>query len=475
MVAPALALGLTLAAAVPARSQSGVAAPPAIEPALARATFDSAWAMIDRTHFDSTFNGVDWRAVRKELRPRAAAARDVHTLRAVLTEMIGRLRQSHFYLIPAEVDETLAAVDDAADEEESPSASAGGDAEATRADSAGEPAEGEAGMEVRVVDGRFVVARMLRGGAAEAAGVRTGWTVEAVGRSETAPVLAALRSLQGKADPRSLESRALQALLPALSGPAGSAVKVSFLDGSGRRVARRLLLRPSPGARTRYGNLPELPVTLERERLRLEDGTVVGVIRFDLWMPVIARAFDEAVDELRDADGIILDLRGNPGGVGGMAMGIAGHFIDERASLGTMRTRDTELRFVVNPRRVDTRGQPVKPYAGPVAILLDPLSASTSEIFAGGMQKLGRARVFGETSAGAALPALSGRLPNGDVLMHAFASFTAPDGEPLEGKGVVPDEAAPPTRAALLAGRDPALAAATRWISQQKQGRAPAR
>ena len=47
------------------------------------------------------------------------------------------------------------------------------------------------------------------------------------------------------------------------------------------------------------------------------------------------------------------------------------------------------------------------------------MSGSASECFAGGMQSIGRARVFGQTSMGQALPALFDRLPNGDVLIHA--------------------------------------------------------
>jgi carboxyl-terminal processing protease len=39
------------------------------------ASFDTTWAVIEHTHFDSTFNGVDWAAAREELRPRAEAAR----------------------------------------------------------------------------------------------------------------------------------------------------------------------------------------------------------------------------------------------------------------------------------------------------------------------------------------------------------------------------------------------------------------
>jgi carboxyl-terminal processing protease len=101
-----------------------------------------------------------------------------------------------------------------------------------------------------------------------------------------------------------------------------------------------------------------------------------------------------------------------------------------------------------------------------VAVLIDGLSASTSEIFAGGMQDLGRARIFGTRSAGAALPSMIERLPNGDAFQFAAASYTSQSGKVLEGAGVTPDETKPLTRAALLAGKDPALDAAVDWIRQ---------
>ena len=56
-------------------------------------------------------------------------------------------------------------------------------------------------------------------------------------------------------------------------------------------------------------------------------------------------------------------------------------------------------------------------------------------------------------------------LPGGDVLVHAIADFTGPGESRLEGTGVIPDVAAAPTRAALLSGRDNALAAALEWIA----------
>ena len=112
------------------------------------------------------------------------------------------------------------------------------------------------------------------------------------------------------------------------------------------------------------------------------------------------------------------------------------------------------------------------PYAGPVAVLVDEMSASTSEFFAAGLQELGRARVFGARTSGQALPAQLTQLPNGDVLYHAVADFTTPRGARIEKDGVVPDEATPLARPALLAGRDAGMEAALAWIAQQPRAAA---
>jgi carboxyl-terminal processing protease len=101
---------------------------------------------------------------------------------------------------------------------------------------------------------------------------------------------------------------------------------------------------------------------------------------------------------------------------------------------------------------------------------MDELSGSASEMFAGGMQSIGRVRVFGATSAGAVLPARMDRLPNEDVLYHAFGDFTTAGGIMLEGRGVIPDEPVPLMRPDVLAGRDASLDAAIRWIAASSAG-----
>jgi copper oxidase (laccase) domain-containing protein len=67
-------------------------------------TFDAVWTIVRDTHFDKTFNGVDWDAAKAEFRPKAAAATTTADLRAVVRSMLARLGQSHFSILPATED-----------------------------------------------------------------------------------------------------------------------------------------------------------------------------------------------------------------------------------------------------------------------------------------------------------------------------------------------------------------------------------
>lgn len=450
-IARTSALVLTLAlssatATAQGTTSNGAAAPrvAALDSALATATFDSAWRIIHRRHFDTTFGGVDWRALRDTLRPRAASARDAEALRAVLRDMVSRLRLSHYALLPAEAVPTVTARRD-------PSAGA---------------RPGDVGLDVRVVGSDVVVRAVAPGSAAARAGVRAGWIVTRIDTIDVAS-LAARR-------PPALDERKFSFQLPQvtharLMGAPGTSVTVTFRDGRDRMVTRTLERGPVAGTPVTFGHLP----TMYAETMRRDTtvaGARVGLLRFNVWMAAVMAPVDSAIEAYRGADGIVFDLRGNPGGVAGLVMGMSGHLLDTTIALGVMRSREATLTFRSNPRRVTARGERVVPYAGPVAVLVDELSASTTEFFAGGLQEVGRVRVFGARTSGQALPAQLTQLPNGDVLYHAVADFTTPKGTRLEKDGVVPDEPTPLTRAALLEGRDPALDAALAWIARQRRG-----
>ena len=412
----------------------GAQAPQGVE------TFDAAWQLVRDSHFDKTLNGVNWDAVGAELRPRAVAARTPGELRSVLREMLGRLGQSHFTVLPASADSATDAVKDLG---------------------------GTPGFDVRLVGGDFVVSQVDPQGGGAAAGVQAGWKLLAVDEMALAPLV---QALPDTLEARLLHVEAWRLAHVRLHGPAGSRPAMLFEDGAGAAVRLTVERRHETGEPVTVGNLPTMYVRVRSDITATPGGRSVGVVGFNVWMTAVDPLFQQAVDRFRSRDGVIIDLRGNPGGLAGMLMGIAGHFIDERIPLGVMRTRESELQFVVNPRRVSARGERVQPFAGPLAILVDALSGSASECFAGGMQSLGRARIFGQPTMGQALPALFARLPNGDVLIHAFGDFVTSNGTRLEARGVIPDQAIPLDRRDLLAGRDATMEAAVAWFDTLAPG-----
>ena len=404
-------------------------------------TFEAAWKIIRDTHFDKTMNGLDWEAVRAELKPRAAAAKTPAELRAVIRDMLQRLGLSHFALIPATAD------------------GAG--------DGAGGDASGDPGIDVRLLGHDLVVTDV---NPEVTAPIHAGWRIIQIGSSVVADLLKGIPETENE---RLQRVEAWRIAETRLRGPAGSKVDVTFEDGQGSSVKTSLERRPEHGNPVTVGNLPTMYVRVEKNRKTTPSGKTAGVIKFNVWMAAVDAQFQQAMDDFRRAGGIIIDLRGNPGGLAAMLMGISGHFVSERVSLGVMKTREGEFRFVANPRLVNASGERVEAFGGPVAILVDSMSGSASECFAGGMQSIGRARIFGQTSMGQALPALFDRLPNGDLLIHAYGDFVTANGTRLEGRGVIPDESVPLERADLLAGRDRTMEAALAWIDKSPAPRTP--
>jgi carboxyl-terminal processing protease len=424
----AVLAALALAAAAPGRVSAQ--APHAAE------TFDAVWKIVRDTRFDPAFDLDRWDQIRTELRPRAVAARTPGELREVLSDMLGRLGLSHFAVIPSTPDAPGESVD----------------------------LSGDPGLDVRLMDGHLVVTAVTPDGGAAEAGVHTGWIVHSV---NGAPLGPALERTIADAPSRVAPLEAWRLAQKRLRGPSGSEAQIAFQDGAGAIVKSTVERKPERGEPVTVGSLPTMYVRVNTSLHETPAGHHAGVIAFNVWMTAVDRPFADAMQRFRDTDGIVIDLRGNPGGLAAMIMGIAGHFLTNHAILGVMKTRDSELRFAANPRLVTPTGERTTPYAGPVAILIDGMTGSASECFAGGMQSLGRARVFGETSMGQALPALFDRLPNGDVLIHAWGDFVTGTGVRIEGRGVVPDEPVAITREALLTGHDLPLEAALRWVDSQ--------
>ena len=409
--------------------------------ALEIASFDTAWTRVRDSYYDASMRGLNWLALRDSLRPIVERGDSRDDTRLAISTLLSRLGESHFGVLPGEAMDAGAA--------------------------SGSDRAGDAGLEVRFVDSSLVVTRVDAGTPAAALGIRPGWIIDEIDSLRVLESLRATSKVNASARRFALVRLTLN-LNGRLGGPAGGTIRLRVRDGHDVRRDIAVPLRDTPGQVVEYGALPPMHVRFESRRLTSPAGCV-GVIRFNIFMTPVMPQFEDAMAGMRPCRGVVLDLRGNLGGLGAMIMGIAGHFFANPETLGTMRLREATMRYVANPVRVSRAGAPMQPYDGPIAVVVDELSASTTEILATALQRLGRARVFGTPSAGQALPALLSKLPNGDRLMYVIGDFTGPGGQRIEGAGVIPDEPSPLSRAALLAGRDEALESAVRWIENSRQ------
>ena len=404
------------------------------------ASFDTAWVRVRNSYYDSTMRGLNWVGLRDSLRPLVERGDSREDTRSAISTLLSRLGESHFGVLPGD------AIDAGA---------------ATTSDRAG-----DAGLELRFIDSTLVITRVEAGTPAKTLGIHPGWVVEEI---DTLRVLESLRAT-GKVATSARRFALVRLTLNLngrLTGPAGGTVRLVLRDGTNARRELRVPLRETPGQVIEYGALPPMHVRFESQRLTSSAGCV-GVIRFNIFMTPVMPQFEDAMSGMRQCSGVVLDLRGNLGGLGAMIMGMSGHFFTKAETLGTMRLREATMRYVAMPVRVSRSGQPLQPYEGRVAIVVDEMSASTTEILAAALQRLGRARVFGSPSAGQALPALLTRLPNGDRLMYVIADFSGPGGSRIEGAGVIPDEPTTLSRRALLDGHDEALESAVKWIGSHR-------
>jgi carboxyl-terminal processing protease len=399
------------------------------ERALDLASFDLVWKTVKETYHDSTLGGLDWRGMRDRLRPRMESAATREEARSVIEEMIAPLNQSHFMIIPSDY------------------------YQGERTDSA-LSGYGVCGFDIRLVDGRILVTSVQDSSPAFAAGVRPGWEVvriDAVPVQETMGEIAALYKGRSR-----FEFELIHTLYSLLGGEIGDSGPVLFRDGTNGERELQIVLVKRPGRYIpAYGNLG--PAFIDFEAKKLADD--MGYIRFNGFAGVtyLSPAFNGAMDSLRSAKGVIVDLRGNAGGIGGIALAMAGWFVAEKGrSLATIASRDRADRILVVPRS--------KTYSGPLAVLIDGLTASAAEFLSGGLQDLGRARLFGARTAGFSGQGSLLKLPNGDIFMHMTAQHVRADGTDVEGNGVEPDVEARPTRESLLEGRDAALDAALEWL-----------
>ena len=429
-----------------------------------RESFEIVWQTVDKSFYDPRFNGVDWKAVHDRYAPRIALVTSDRELYGLLQLMVNELHQSHFWIIPPEaIPKLLPKHGEDSDEENADESDSEEREPETPLDrikqKLTERLSTGIGIDLRVVDGSVLISRVEPGSAAARAGLRPGFAIRSVDGKPLSEVIAQIEK-----DPifHDIIKPEIPLVLVAnyINGDLRNSVLLTYSDA--RNLPRRVRItreRLKGEMSPPIGNLP--PIYTEFEAKRLAGG--IGYIRFNAFVPTQMKKVCAALRGMHDAAGIVIDLRGNQGGLLGMIGGLGGLVSEYPTVLGSMKTRSGQNPVLVIPQR--------RPYSGPLAILIDGSTQSAAEIFAAGMQETRRAVVIGDTSAGNTLPSGILKLPTGALFQYAFGNYQSPDGIFLEGRGVVPDWIVKLNRRALLRG-DPQLTAAIaklrRRISQTR-------
>jgi len=182
------------------------------------------------------------------------------------------------------------------------------------------------------------------------------------------------------------------------------------------------------------------PVDIKIIRAKISQSTVSSQMKNDI-LYIRIREFAETTNEdinnilfandLQSTNGIILDLRSNPGGLVTAVIDVTSHFIKEGIIITMVDNQGNKTYESVNPNGVYTDL--------PIVILVDQYSASASEILTGALQDYKRATIAGVTTYGKGSYNINIRLRDGSDIYLTVGRWLTPNGRPIEGIGIEPD------------------------------------
>lgn len=342
--------------------------------------FDEVWTTVRDNYLYEDFRGADWDALYDEYEPKVASATSAEEFYQVVDDMIQELGDDHSrYLSPWEADEE----DDLM---------------------SGNTSYVGIGIFSRYMTSTIQVVYVFPGSPAEESGLM---------RRDVITAVDGLPITEDDAD------------LSRIRGPAGSSVTLTVT---------------SPGEPTREVTLTRRAINgkvLPSSR-RLEADDSIGYLVIPSFDPadmdeLVAVELSELLESETPLKGVIIDLRGNGGGLLDTMERIVGQFMTGRSGRYAARTND---RLMIPPRGAlfeDLKSMPL-------VVLVDGGSESASEMMTGALQDRGRAKVVGVPSAGNTETVYPYDYNDGSRLWVAEEGFQLLDGTTMEGTGVIPDE-----------------------------------
>jgi len=280
------------------------------------------------------------------------------------------------------------------------------------------------GAYVSMEDGYLRIVSTFKGQPAEAAGLQRGDIVLEV-------------------DDTPIENMSVYEAIALIRGPSGTEVRLTILRAD-QEPFEVEIVRAS------------IDIPVVEYEMRPDGLAYVSLTEFS---SDASAKLEAALEELleQDPEGLILDLRGNPGGWLNEAVLTTGLFLPQNSLVLIERFKDqTERPYFSSNVPVSTDV--------PMVVLVDGGSASASEILAGALQDAGRAVLVGETTFGKGSVQWPHELSNGAELRVTVARWFTPDDRAIHGEGLEPDITVELTNEDLEAERDPQLERAVEYL-----------
>lgn len=254
------------------------------------------------------------------------------------------------------------------------------------------------GAVVGVNEGKLTIASVFKGTPAEAAGIKAGDIIVEINGEST-------------------EGMPVDIAVSKIRGPAGTPVTLLILHNDEME-----------------------PVTITVTRARIDVPSVEFEMRGDIALISIYQFTSRTEDELaaviprleqENAQGIILDLRNNPGGILGIVIQVASHFITDGVIVSVRSNQGVVETYEAVERSATT--------SLPMVVLVNENSASGSEVLSGALQDRHRALIAGTTTYGKGSVNVLHPLSDGSGIYVTTSRWLTPNGRLIEGNGIEPD------------------------------------
>lgn len=355
--------------------------------------FEKVWNLVNERYYDPKMNGVDWASQKARYKPQIEPTNSDDEFYEVMKRMVGNMNDAHTrFLTPREARD--------------------------RRNRKGVTA----GVLLSKVEGKTVVEKVLPHASGELAKVKPGMIVRTIDGEDIEKKFAQVQKEVGNSSsPRALEILTYRMIM---HGELNTEVKIGLTDEGGNDFDVTITRSVVEDKSEAFGDL-------------LESG--FGYIAVSSFRSPIYEKFKNQLLELKDAPGLIIDLRYNGGGSINEVLKMASTFINEKKRFGQFMRRRGSSRQSLKAFSAGKRGGQI--YSKPIVILTSKFSASGSELFASSLQEFGRAKVIGRQTCGCLLGiSRKHQLKGGSELHISDIGFLSAKGKVYEKIGVTPDK-----------------------------------